>query len=866
MYQRIKNIEVVRELIRAEVSWSDLLKSYGVDIRTMGGGKQLKACCPFHQEDTPSFGVDTEKGLSYCFGCKQGGDVFKFVQTMDNCEHMEAVRKLADFVRFDLGPYKEAYTEADRARQELFNINVDVLELGRTNATDSRFTSWIGTRRLDASVLDAYGVGYSGSPLGPSAVPTADKTQAENLGLDRDGAWNGVVVVPVRDPYGRVAGFRNRLLDPSANIKVIGPRETHPLPVPSIYGLYEARQHIRRTGYLILVEGEVDVWQMVSHGYKNVAAMIGSKLNEEMAQLLDSLSITKVVVLADNDEPGRKFSRKLAETRFSTKLLVKIGTLTGNGKDPDEILLSDGADAIGATLGDATYAFEYLIDRVCEGFDVKRQTDKLDILNELKPHLANAPDLERELAVRSTASRLGLDYEVVLDFFREGDAATPMALQNIHAERVVLKRMLADEDFVGECLVALKSSDFYLSKHRLVFDGISQLYRKQEVINEATVRTWVENKGGEGAVGLFTSILHDSVDTAAAEYLLGDLKDKSIRRDVQARARDAANRLGDTKQDAKAVVQALSSGLAASIVGGGQSLITMGQLVQERIGTMHQMMKNPNAIIGYDIGHEFPTLNGTLHGLQTKRYCVVSAPSGTGKTALMCAWIKRFGVDLKIPTLAFTFETGTEALTDRIISNISGVESDKILTGYISGAEAELVQRAAAEIAASPVVLTERGLDADECAALIRHDVLRRGTKIVFVDYIQLMVLMSAGNVRRDQELGMISRSFLEMCKELDILLVVLAQQNRESVKAGSNEGTGIGESFKIFQDSDIFITFREKTKDEMAADGPDKGNRKMKLPKNRHGRGGIEFNMQADLAVMRLWECVSGQRKPVSN
>lgn len=863
--QRIKDVATVRELIRQDAKLEDVAKNmYDIELRS-SGGDDVKANCPFHKEDTPSFGIRKSKQLYHCFGCKAGGDVFKFVQEMDNVEHMEAIRRLAEFARFDLGPYKEAYTEADRALQELYNINADVVELGELQRANDVYKSWLKQRKFDQAILEEYGVGYNSSSLSPESVPAADSGQAKSLGLDRAGMWNNCLVVPLRDPYGRVTGFRNRPLAHDTQIKVIGPeRETHPLPIAGIYGLYEARKFIRQAGSLILVEGEPDVWQMASHGYRNVASMQGTKLTPDMIETLKSLSITKLTILADNDDTGRKFNATVAKTRYEG-ILVKLATLRGNFKDPDEFLLGAGADPVDQALAESRYSFEYLVDAACEATEGRRQTDKLDILNELKPYAATGSEIEREFIARLLAERLTLDYTVVLDFFREGDAATPASLHNIHAERVVLKRMLTDDHFVGECLVGLKSGDFYLSSHRTVFDAIGQLYRKQESVNEDTVRTLVENKTGTSQLGLFGGLTAETLDISSAEYLLSDLRDKSIRRLVQAKAKDAFNRLGDTRQDAKSIVQALSSDIAGAVVGSGVTMVSAGQIVQERMNTMHQRMKNPTAIIGYDMGRDFPTLNGTLHGLQTKRYIVVSAPSGAGKTAFLCNLARRSALDLSVPSLVFSFETGTEAITDRLIAGDSGVETDKILTGYLSFEEAKYVQQSAARIASSPLVITERGLDFDECAALIRHDVLRRGTKFVYVDYIQLMTMAGAGNIRRDQELGKISRGFLEMAKELDLVLVVLAQQNREAVKGGSNEGTGIGESFKIFQDSDVFITFREKTKDELQADGIQKGNRVMKLAKNRHGKGDVSFNVMADLAVMQMAEVTSNTKAPIN-
>jgi replicative DNA helicase len=283
------------------------------------------------------------------------------------------------------------------------------------------------------------------------------------------------------------------------------------------------------------------------------------------------------------------------------------------------------------------------------------------------------------------------------------------------------------------------------------------------------------------------------------------------------------------------------------------------------MGLLSERMADPNAIVGFDLGADFAILNNTLHGLQTGRYVIISAPTGVGKTAFAGCLAKRLAVDLSVPSLYLTFETGTETLADRIISSISGVPSDKVLTGFINAAEVEAVQDAASQLAASPLSLTESGVAYEECIAIIRNDVLRRGTKVVFVDYIQLMYSTDreVSSQRRDQELGHISRGFLNIAKELDIVLVALAQHNRESAKSGSTAKESIGESYKIIQDADVGIFFREKSKEEIDADGKEKGNRIMELAKHRHGRGGVITNVIFDAEVMRMFEYRFVSSKP---
>jgi DNA primase catalytic core len=861
MFKKIRDLDTVRELVRQEAKLEDVAsRMYGVELRA-SGSDDMKAKCPFHEEDTPSFGIRKSKQLFNCFGCKTGGDVFTFVQLMDNCDYIESIRKLAEFASFDLKPYQENYTEEEKKLQELYNINVDVMDYCRAQTTTENFNAWRRKRMFSSEVLELYGVGYNSSALSSESIPTAEPEQAQSLGLDRKGQWDSVIVVPLRDQYGRIAGFRNRMLDSESKIKVQGPRAEHPLTIPSIYGLYEARRHIRETGSLILVEGEPDVWRMASSGFKNVAALLGTKLEDSTIALLESLSINRVIVMADNDTEGRKFAQRVAEKRLSNKILVKIASLNGNGKDPDEIVLADGIEPIQQAINEAKYAFEFLIDRITERYNVERSTDKLDILNEAKHFFSAAGPTERELAARKLSSLLSLDYEIVSDFFRDSEKAQT-ELNNVHAERVVLKRMLTDEEFVGVGLLGLKKTDFYLSKHRLVFEAMGKLYRRQQSVNTDTVILTLENDKVDGARTLINGILSQNIDASSAGFLLEDLRDKALRRDMTRRALDAANRLSDTKSDAKHVIQTLSSELSTAIVGATNAIVHVSEVVFDRMRLMHDRIKAPNAIIGLDMGPDFPVLNHTLHGLQKKRYIVVAAPSGVGKTAFAGVLARRAAIELKQPTLYFTFETGTETLTDRLIASISGVETDKVITGYINKQEAELVHQAAEDIAASPLVMTERGIVFEECAAILRHDVLKRGTRLAIIDYMQLMNIANSTHVRRDQELGFISRGFLELSKELDMTIIVLAQMNRDSTKAGSNEGTGIGESWKIYQDTDGMLIFREKTKEEMAADGPDKGNRIMKLAKHRHGKTGVQVDMVADLTVMRMYEYNANRKR----
>lgn len=842
---KLRDLDKLNAQIKASSKLQEVAQNlYGIELFAVGTD-DYKALCPFHDEKTPSFGIRGSKQLYHCFGCKEGGDVISFVQKMDNIEYIDALVKLAEHERIDITAFKGELTAEEKKNLVFYKENEEVA-VECVNEMDSpQAKAWLKHRRFDPNVLKGFKIGYS------HKAPRDDET----LELNWQTKWSNVITVPLMDAYGRITGFRNRLLDPEAQVKVIGPKKENPLPQPLFYGLYQARKYIRSAGYLILVEGEADVWQMACHGYRNVAATMGTKLNADMMAALESLSINQVILLADNDKAGRAFSTSVAYGHIGSKVQVKIAQLQGEGKDPDEILLASGPDAIGVAIATAKHAFEYVVSDKSMNYDLTSVTQKLDFISDVKKDIENASPLVRELATRMVADLTNSSYDVILDFIRESDSGATVDLHNILAERIVLKKMLDSEEFIGEAVMQIRPDDFYLRKHKTVFEIVTELYRKQKDVNSDVVRTVLENKGVEGATSIIRSIISQEIDTDSVYFMLDDLKDKSVRRHVQVKARDAANRLNNTKADANDIVRNLSADIASAIVGPSSKLVTASDAVNDRMTLILDRVRDRNPIIGLDLGDAHYTVNQSLHGLQEKRYVVLAAPSGAGKTAFACNLAKRVAVDLKVPTLFFTFETGVETLTDRIISNISGIPSDQFLTGFVRPADIERIQDAAAQLAASPLVITERGMVFEEFAAIVRHDVIKRGTKVVIVDYLQLMEMADARGISRHLEVGKISRGCLELTKELNITLIAVVQQNRESAKGNTTTKEGVGDSYKISQDCDVYIVFREKTKEELQADGAEKGNRVLVIDKNRHGKSNIIMNYSFDEMAMRFAE-----------
>jgi replicative DNA helicase len=205
---------------------------------------------------------------------------------------------------------------------------------------------------------------------------------------------------------------------------------------------------------------------------------------------------------------------------------------------------------------------------------------------------------------------------------------------------------------------------------------------------------------------------------------------------------------------------------------------------------------------------------------------------------------------LNEPVLYASFETDEETMMDRLIAMISGVETDKLITGFMTKEEVEAAQEAAAILARSPLVFTQRGRTLQELMTIIRHDRLKRGTKVAIVDYLQLM-RVEGWRDRRDLELGEISSQLLQVTRELDMRVIAQAQLNREGAKSEHQTKEHTGDSYRLAQDADEYLILRMKSKEEKEEDGPQKGDRFALLDKNRGGRRGIGFSVMADESVM---------------
>jgi DNA primase len=337
-----------------------ILEVVGDYVRLQKDGANYKGLCPFHQEKTPSFKVHEGKGIYKCFGCGESGNVFKFLMKLEGMSFMEAAEKLASragitIPREELKP-EDLKREQDQGR--IFRANQAAAEFYHQTllkAPEAKIArDYLDQRGYGAETVDRYQLGYS--PASWDATISALKSQgiaeadvhAAGLALSRDSGgyydrFRGRLMFPIHDVQGRVRGFGARQLgEDKDQPKYINTPETVIFKKgQGFYGLYQAKEEIRKTGRALVVEGYFDQIALDHAGVKYAVATLGTALTADHARLLRRYS-RDVFLVFDADEAGQKAAIRSIEPFLEAGLSPRI-ILIPEGKDPDEYLRAHSA-------------------------------------------------------------------------------------------------------------------------------------------------------------------------------------------------------------------------------------------------------------------------------------------------------------------------------------------------------------------------------------------------------------------------------------------------------------------------------------------------------------------------------------------
>ncbi|MEP6800763.1 MAG: DNA primase [Acidobacteriota bacterium] len=370
----------INDSVLAELrSAADIVEVIGEHTRLKKGGRSWKGLCPFHNERTPSFTVDRDKGLYHCFGCGAGGDVIHFVRQMDRLDFPEAVEALAG--RFGVTIPKRERGPRDDRREKLIEAVSAAhrfyrAELAKPESRAARYLSARGVApemvaRLElGQALDSWdALSRALSPAYPESLlieagllqPGQDGKRAYDRFRDR-------LLFVLRDDRGRPVGFGGRVLSPEGEPKYLNSPES---PIfqkkRTLYGLSSARDAMRRRERVVLVEGYFDHLALLSAGVEETVASMGTALTPEQAEKLRRLA-PRVVVCYDGDPAGRAATRGALALLLGQGFSARVAKMPA-GQDPHDVLREEGPERLAERIDQSPEALDWLLDPQGAGSD-----------------------------------------------------------------------------------------------------------------------------------------------------------------------------------------------------------------------------------------------------------------------------------------------------------------------------------------------------------------------------------------------------------------------------------------------------------------------------------------------------------------
>ncbi|MFB3925480.1 MAG: DNA primase [Syntrophales bacterium] len=470
-------------------------------------GRNYIGLCPFHSEKTPSFTVSAEKQIFYCFGCGAGGDIFAFLEKINNMTFPEALEHLAAKTGVVLSEKKPGSADGERRlRDEILRLNELATEFFSRNLaaeTGKGAREYLRKRGIGDAVIREFRLGLALNGwrtlrdfLEREKVPL--KT-AEKAGLivrsdrgDYYDRFRGRLIFPIEGLNDRVIAFGGRAPGDEKPKYLNSPESPVYVKGRNLYALNKTREEIRKKGFVVLVEGYFDALALWNAGIRNVAATLGTALTKEHLTVIRRFA-DRVVVTFDPDEGGRsgleRSLRLFLEEKFDAKIVVLPDSC-----DPDDYIKKYGPEKMNGLISDAKSMADYYIENVI-GRNGKGFEGELKVVRNAVPFIGRINDvIERNLFTKRVSELLGIDQNLLKTEVsrtvgrKERNVVVGMspAKATEDADRIELDLIHMLLEYPHKIAAALESGVFRYFENPLLRGleaALEENYRKRGVIN-----------------------------------------------------------------------------------------------------------------------------------------------------------------------------------------------------------------------------------------------------------------------------------------------------------------------------------------------------------------------------------------------
>lgn len=491
----------VADEIKNKVDVVDVIQSY---IPVKRAGRNFKAVCPFHKEKSPSFFISPDRQIWHCFGsCNEGGDVISFVMKMEGLSFFEAAQELSRRYNLNIS-FAQVDDAGLRSKDRLYAINklaADYYQyvLEKTTIGNTART-YLSNRGIRPEVARTFQIGYApdswDSLINYLRKKNVAVDEMDAVGLtvvterkSRYDRFRGRLVFPIKDTRGNIIAFSGRVLkeqkDNPGSKYVNTPETSIYHKRETLYGIYTAKEAIKRDEFAILVEGEFDVIAPYQYGIENVVAVKGSAITKEQLHLLKRYA-TRIVFALDADATGIEAVKRGAQEAEALDFEIEVMALD-SAKDPDEAVRND-FPGFKKSLSDRVPIYDFVLQTLVKQHSADDPFAKKKIAEEMAKYITTIQNpVIKSHYVKKTAETLSISEDSVQKTMyartaravrkqkQEGVArSSPQLTRDVILQKYVLGSVLQKREGYDEAMKEIDERMFTVPAYRILYHQFCQ--------------------------------------------------------------------------------------------------------------------------------------------------------------------------------------------------------------------------------------------------------------------------------------------------------------------------------------------------------------------------------------------------------
>ncbi len=488
---------------------------------TSKGGKHW-GLCPFHHEKTPSFSVDGDKNLFYCFGCHKGGSMITFLMDLENITFHDAVEKLADKAGIVIPKSDGPISKQEEEAKKLFDLYEKLTSafqyILHNSPEGEKAKSYLLSRGVDDKSINNFRLGYAPADINWLYSFLTKKGYSPQF-LKSSGLFSqnhpkyplfaGRIMFPVIDTRQRVIAFGGRDLTgrEKAPKYINSPESSIYRKRSNLFGLHRATPWMRKEGKGVLCEGNFDVVALHQAGIEGAIAPLGTAFTEGQVQVLKRY-VSEIVIFFDSDNAGIQATLKAIQL-LEAQGIVAMVVSNRSGKDPADLLLSAGPKGIQELLAQPTGGIEYLINHFRQTQEIQTPRGKERFLQQIAPYIEVIPSEVRKIShFEQIANLLGVSVQTILEDIKdqrkkprvhqiqkkEGPETTAPSLYNPRShEQNLLFAVVANPELFSYLRDRINYDEFTDPWAKILYIGLEECFRINETSTDILLNH-IENK------------------------------------------------------------------------------------------------------------------------------------------------------------------------------------------------------------------------------------------------------------------------------------------------------------------------------------------------------------------------------------